>query len=206
MSTARVRRSPEEARGLILEAAEELLAAGGPAAVEVRAVAARVGMTDAGVNHHFGGRDQLLVALLRHGGRRLRAEVDGLIGASLEADGVRLGPLVEALAALYADGYGRLAIGLHAAGWRDEGSGLLQPLVDAVHAARVERAAAAGRPTPERRETQLALAALHQALATEPVYGEAFRRSVGLTAAADDPGPQIRSWTAMLSTSLDLPA
>ena len=32
-------------------------------------------MTDAGITHHFGSRDELLLALLHHGGRKLRGAV-----------------------------------------------------------------------------------------------------------------------------------
>src|SRR5688500_7342225 len=116
MSSTRVRRSPVEARALILKAAEELLIEGGPAAVQMRAVAQRLDMTDAGVAHHFGSRSGLLVELLRHGGRRIRDAVtqatDGWV-----AGGETIAHLVDRVAAVYEDGYGELAIALHAAGW-----------------------------------------------------------------------------------------
>src|SRR3954462_11631934 len=115
-----VRRSRYEARRLILEAAEGLLVEGGPAAVQVRAVAERVGMTDAGVYHHFGSRQNLLVALLRHGGRRLRQAVEEAVADWAGSDD-DLTALVAAIASLYAEGYAQLAVALHAAGWRDRG-------------------------------------------------------------------------------------
>lgn len=204
MDRARVRRTPDEAKRLILEAGEELLATGGPAAVQVRAVAQRVGMTDAGVNHHFNDRDGLLQALLRHGGRQLRANIQALTATWL-ADGAHLAPLVESLAELYRRGYGQLATSLHAAGWRDHGSGMLQPVVDAIHAARVDQAHQHDQDAPPKHDTRLAVAALHHALATEPVYGPAFRRSVGLTgAAASDPEDQITWWTTVLANALGI--
>lgn len=50
-----------------------------------------------------------------------------------------------------------------------------------------------------------AVAALHHALATEPVYGPAFRRSVGLTStAASDPQAQITWWTTVLANALGI--
>src|SRR3954454_13731144 len=109
----RVRRSPEESRHAILEAAAALLIEGGARAVQVRAVAERVGMTDAGVAHHFGSRDALLVALLRHGARRLRDSVQAAVGRWM-GGGVDVGGLVASIAAVYAEGYGDLAIALHA--------------------------------------------------------------------------------------------
>lgn len=198
MTPPRVRRPPDEARRLILDAAEGLLATGGVAAVQVRAIATRVGMTDAGVNHHFGTRDRLLEALLRHGGRKIRTGAEEVLGSWLDR-GADLGELVEALAAFYRRGYGELAVALHAAGWRDQGSGMLAPVVDALHALRPD---AADIPVED---TRLAVAALHQALATEPLYGPAFRRSAGITGrAATAPTPQLRWWTTHLTRSLGL--
>jgi AcrR family transcriptional regulator len=198
MTAARVRRSPDEARRLILDAAERLLTEGGVAAVQVRAIGGRVGMTDAGVSHHFGNRDQLLEALLRQCGRKVRAGVEEVLDGWLE-HGADIPALVDALAALYRRGYGELAVALHAAGWRDRGSGMLAPLVAALHALRPDAATA---PVDD---TRLAVAALHQALATEPLYGADFRRSAGLPhRAAANPTPQLRWWATNLTRALGL--
>ncbi|GAA0251407.1 TetR family transcriptional regulator [Saccharothrix mutabilis subsp. mutabilis] len=183
---------------MILDAAERLLAEGGVAAVQVRVVAARVGMTDAGVNHHFGGRDGLLEALLRHGGRKVRAGVHEVLRSWLDR-GADLADLVDGLAVFYRRGYGELAVALHGAGWRDEGSGMLDPVVEVLHALRPDAAAV---PVED---TRLAVAALHQALATEPLYGSAFRRSAGLTGeAATTSEPQLRWWATHLARCLGL--
>jgi AcrR family transcriptional regulator len=196
MATQRTRRPPEEARLLILDAAAALLADGGVAAVQVRAVAARVGMTDAGVTHHFQSRDNLLRELLKHGGRQLRAALQESLESWLEK-GADLFELVESLAGLYRQGYGELAIALHTAGWRDRGSGMLDPVVDALHQLRP--------PGASIEDTRLAVAALHQAMATEPLYGSAFRRSAGLSgSAADDPADQLRWWTRQLQLALEI--
>jgi AcrR family transcriptional regulator len=197
---ARVRRPPEEARRSILAAAEELLVASGAAAVTVRAVAHRVGMTDAGVTHHFGSRRGLHEALLKQGGRRLRHELQAVTDRWIE-DGASLGSLVEALAGFYRQGYSQLAIALHGAGWRDPGSGMLQPVVDALHRERLRRD-----PSADVTDTQLAVAALHEALAVEPTFGPSFRRSAGITGrAATEPSAQVDWWTTTLAQRLDLP-
>jgi AcrR family transcriptional regulator len=192
MTSSRVRRPPDEARRLILDAAEALLVEGGVAAVQIRAIAARVGMTDAGVNHHFGTRDRLLQALLRDGGRKLRVGIEKILGSWLDR-GADVGALVDTLAAFYRRGYGELAVALHAAGWRDRGSGMLDPVVEALHARRPRSAAI--------EDTRLAVAALHQALATEPLYGREFRRSASAPAAA---APQLRWWTSYLTQALGI--
>ncbi|NKY25947.1 TetR/AcrR family transcriptional regulator [Nocardia gamkensis] len=196
MTNPRTRRPPDEARRLILDAAASLLAEGGVAAVQVRAVAALVGMTDAGVTHHFGNREKLLAELLRHGGRRLRAALQDVVAAWLE-HGTDLFDLIESLETVYRGGYGELAVALHAAGWRDRGAGMLDPVVDALHRSRPP-----GSPIDE---TRLAVAALHQAMATEPLYGSDFRRSAGITgAAARDSTAQLRWWASQLQRALDI--
>ncbi|MFI6325960.1 TetR/AcrR family transcriptional regulator [Nonomuraea sp. NPDC050556] len=193
MTAPRARRPPDEARRLILDAAGALLAEGGVAAVQVRAVAARVGMTDAGVTHHFGNRDKLLAELLKHGGRQLRAAIQDVLAAWLDHGADLLG-LVESLEALYRRGYAELAVALHAAGWRDPGSGLLDPVVDALQRLRP--------PGSSIDDTRLAVAAVHQAMAMEALYGGDFRRSAG--AAADDSAAQVRWWARQLRLALEI--
>ncbi len=197
MIQPRPRRSPDEARRLILDAA----------AVAARPRAASPPcryapwppvsvMTDAGVTHHFGHRDALLAELLRHGGRRLRAELQNVITAWLDHDADLLA-LVESLHTLYREGYGELAVALHAAGWRDPGSGMLDPVVEALHRLRPRGSSLD--------DTRHAVAALHHAMATDSLYGSAFRRSAGLTgSAADDPTPHVRWWVRQLQLTLGL--
>ncbi|KAA0016785.1 TetR/AcrR family transcriptional regulator [Antrihabitans cavernicola] len=194
-----MRRSPEESKRLILHAAEDLLIARGPSAVGVRAVADRVGMTDAGVAHHFGGREDLLVALLHHGGRKIRDAVEGAVSAWAD-DRADVDSLINAIAHVYDQGYAALAVSLHAAGWRDPGAGFLEPVVAVVHDTRM-RAGNAG-PVAD---TRLAVAALHQALALDPVYGAAFRRSAGIgEVAARRSGPQLAWWAYAFKAALGL--
>lgn len=178
---------------MILEAAASLLAEGGVAAVQVRAVAARVGMTDAGVAHHFGNRETLLAELLRHGGRQLKAALGDVLAEWLDG-GADLLELVESLERLYRRGYGELAVALHTAGWRDAGVGMLDQVVDALHRLRPPGSAVG--------DTRLAVAALHQAMVMEPQYGSAFRRSAGIAAASDDSSAQVRWWARQLRLAL----
>jgi hypothetical protein len=69
---------------------------------------------------------------------------------------------------------------------------MLNSVVDALHNA---RSRADGRQ-PKRAETRLAVAALHQALATEPSYGSAFRRSAGIDERTASHNRQQRRWWA----------
>lgn len=199
MPPSRKRRRPDETKSLILDAAQELLIEAGPRAVEVRAVAERVGITDAGVNHHFGSREGLLAAVLRHSSGRIRAAVEDAAQEWVRA-GAQIPELVDRIAEVYADGYGELAMALHSAGWRDHSDGILEPVVDVLHAARHK----SGGRRPPRDDTRLAVAALHQALATEPAYGAEFRRTAGIKEPDASRRRQLRWWTQTLTAVLDL--
>jgi len=82
----RLRRPPQQARQQLLDAAEQLLVQGGPAEVQMRAVARLADMTDAGVAHHFGNRHMLLQALLAHCADKVRAAVAEAVSHWLDAE------------------------------------------------------------------------------------------------------------------------
>lgn len=203
--SARIRRSKEESRALILDAAETILRAHGPEAVNVRAVAAAVGLTDAAVNYHFGTRAELMEALIRHGGRKLKAALSRAL-AQWADKGASVDALIDVLCDCYADGgLADLAVRLHMSGWRDRGGGLLDEAVEALHAARVSEARVQNRPPPRLADTQNAVAFLHQAVALDPLFGTPFRRSAGLGRAE---GPSLaekkRLWRAALRGMIEL--
>jgi AcrR family transcriptional regulator len=75
----RVRRSPEEARELILTSAERVLSARGPDAVGLKEVADEAGVSHALVTHYFGTYDALVHAVLRRRMDLARAEAEALV-------------------------------------------------------------------------------------------------------------------------------
>lgn len=184
------RRSPELARASILSAAEQLLVEGGVNAVQVRAVARLAGMTDAGVTHHFGDLQGLLTALIEDAGQRARAAIDEVVGEWLAGE-VDVERLLRALSTPYRKGFAELAVALHAAGWRDRGKPVFGKVVEAIHAVRVARAKTT---PPELLDTQLAIAAFHQAITTDALFGEEFRRSAGLKHSAAKGAEQQLDW------------
>lgn len=76
----RTRLSSEQSRAQALQAAHDLLLAEGPAAVTLKAVAARIGRTHANLLHHFGSAGGLQQALAQH----LTAQVSASIAASVQ--------------------------------------------------------------------------------------------------------------------------
>jgi AcrR family transcriptional regulator len=201
----RRRRSPEDARLHILTTAERLLAEGGVEAVQLRAVARRADITDAGIAHHFGDRRGLLAALIEHGGRRLRSTIDAIVAEWLGGEPA-IGRLLRAVEIPYGEGYAELSVALYSAGWRDRGAPIFGKVVAALHAARLARAGS-NRPTPDIVDTRLAVAAFHHALATEALFGAEFRRSAGLKAvAAVGAELQLQWWIRTIELALGLAA
>jgi AcrR family transcriptional regulator len=197
----RERRSAESARTRILEAAERRLIEGGPDAVRVQALARELGLTDAAIHHHFGSREGLLEALLRFGGKRLRAAVadavahddDGELDVRALVDGL--------LPVLEGSGYSWLALWLFASGWRDQGSGLFDDIAVAIDRRRPGRrrttggAAAVSGAAAVGEDARFLAAWLALTLMAEPLFGLASRRSVSLAGDAATTR-RFRRWLA----------
>lgn len=85
----RVRRTPEEARELILDAAEKTMGAEGPAALRLQDVAREAGVSHPTILHHFGSREGLVRALNLRGLDELRSALVDRMGQQDSAeDGV----------------------------------------------------------------------------------------------------------------------
>ena len=74
----RQRRTPEEARRLILETAQALIASTGPDGLRLQDIAAAAGISHPLILHHFGSREGLVRALTRQAVAELR---DKLVAA-----------------------------------------------------------------------------------------------------------------------------
>lgn len=197
----RVRRSVEASRLAILEAAERHLIADGPEGVKVQRVARELGLTDAAIHYHFGSREALMEALLRYTGRQFVAQLrEAVANPAVAARTLR--NVAALLLRFYQDrGAARLAMWLALSGWQPEGSGMLEPLVDWLHARRLATAKKRGDPHPRRRDSQSAIAALSAAAFSQALAGDAIWRSVGV----DEPGRQQPvMWLAELLERRDL--
>jgi AcrR family transcriptional regulator len=197
----RIRHSADEAKRLILEAAERRFSEGGLDAVRVQLVARDVGMTDAAVHHHFGSRKGLLTALLRRAGRGVRAEVEAAVRSWSEGSRD-----LASLAGLFSDcydrrGYARLAMWLTLSGVGNRGSGMLSALVDALRRSGAVAAREQGLIAPAPLEIQFIVALFHMVEVAEPLFGEAMRRSAGLPG---DEASRDRFRTWLLGVFADL--
>jgi AcrR family transcriptional regulator len=187
---ARKRRSAEEAKRLILEAAAERLRRDGPAALRLQDVAGDVGIAHPTVLHHFGSREGLVDAVVERSIRGLQADLLEALSTPTAADAASLLDTVSQV--LSQRGQGRLLAWLILAQPEGEPFGTeatLEVIARAIQQSRVETVSL------ERARHVVLLAAL--TLFAESVAGPTMRRSVGLSqdsqAAAD-----FRSWLARL--------
>ena len=198
-SPRRVRRTPDEARRRILEAAEARLVEGGPEAVRVQHVAADLGITDAAVYHHFGNREGLLDALSRFGARRLRESVDEIL-AGWDDEALPIPALVDVLIDTFERRrYAKLVLWLADAGVdAQRGSGMFDAVARAFEGRSRRRA--------DRLEARFLASLLVMVCAAEPLVGGTSRRSVGL-AGGRATTKRFRAWLAdAIEDLLDRPA
>ena len=129
MSIVKKRLSPEESRSAALEAARHILIEMGPAAVTLKAVAARIGRTHANLLHHFGSAAGLQKALAAYQAETVCATIGRKMAESPPGErNVR--EIVDlAFDAFNEGGAGALATWMAATGNDDA----LDPIVDAIH-------------------------------------------------------------------------
>ena len=87
----RIRRTPEDARAHILDAAEAILAkGGGPAALRLQDVADQAGVSHPTILHHFGSREGLVRAINKRGFEKLTgATTEQMASARPGHDGLK---------------------------------------------------------------------------------------------------------------------
>jgi AcrR family transcriptional regulator len=172
-----VRRTVEEARAIILDAAEQIVLEVGPAGLRIQDVARRAGMAHPNVLHHFGSREGLLRELTVRTTERVTTRVvRSMEAAMLATPGDRVETLARVLDAVYEGDQGRLLAWLIISG-RIEGLEHpdLEPLVRITHA---WRTAAIG-PADEHDTRRLILLA-SLALLGDAIVGADLIESLGL--------------------------
>lgn len=140
----RIRRTAEDARAAILDAAEKRLVASGAAGIRLKEVADEVGVSHPTVLHHFGNRERLVDEVIARRVDAMNHDVLAVIAAGISGTDVVKG-LFERLAHYFgALGHARVAAFLALDGRPSPIANGIRPLADALHASRVERAAREG--------------------------------------------------------------
>ena len=193
MST-RVRRTAEEARRHILDAAEKRLAEGGPEGLRLQEIAADAGISHPAILHHFGSRAGLVGALARRGAERVEAELLRALAAPGDTSVVAI--VERVFEGLTDTGQGRLLawLALSGNGPRDmQGGGPLRSLADATHDRRAEAARESGMPAPSREDSEFLVRLAAAVMLGEGVAGADFDRALGGTDPHDS-RRRFRAW------------
>lgn len=188
----RTRRTVEEARTAILDAADSVLLEVGPAGLRVAAVAKRAGMAHPNVLHHFGSREGLLKAMTARTLQRSTDRVVRAIAASVGAGPTeRADALARVLHAVYEGDQGRLMAWLVLSGRADEADRPdLEPLVAIAHTWRTADVGPADINDTRRLILLSALALLGDSIAGEGLV-EGLRLGHG-----DSGRREFRAWLA----------
>lgn len=193
----RIRRTAEEAKLVILDAAEKRLREHGPAGIKLQELAADVGVSHPAILHHFGSRDGLVEAVVKRSLDVLRGRLLDELRNQLSRE-VNVPVILDSVFAIVAEsGNARLIawLMLDGSNARDE-TRMMRTLSEAGHVRMV-----AGGWTEGREFTfddmMFVVMLVGSAAIGMGVVGEAMRHSMGVE---DDPtvDDRFRRWLAAL--------
>lgn len=212
----RIRRTAEEARRLILDAAEKRLADQGPEGIRLQDIAKDIGVSHPAILHHFESRDGLVKALIRRSTDQLR---DRLLAALPDraADPATIGEnstalLDGAFEALSDKGTARLLAWLLLTGKRTNKNGnpathLLTEISDQLHERRVAYVEecnkqdpapqAEASPTPDSEDSYFMAMLVTNAAVGEAIMGKDLYQAASMGDGPDAP-IRFRRWLAKL--------
>ncbi len=203
----RRRRTAEEARFAILEAAQKRLAERGPEEIRLQDIASDLGISHPAILHHFGSREVLMRELSRHAFESLNADMVAALG---ERDGDVTAWLDRVFETLRDRGHARLLAWatltgrLGGADRRDDDPHLVRDLAEAVQTRREADAERAGEAPPPFEEAVFAVQLVSAALLGDALMGGVLRRSAGV-ACDDATTERYRRWLAERVNSFLLP-
>jgi TetR/AcrR family transcriptional regulator, repressor for neighboring sulfatase len=190
----RVRRTPEEARRLILDAAQARLASTGPDGLRLQDIAADAGISHPSILHHFGSREGLVRALTREAIDELKRKLFAALSAEHPSTEAQLEQVFDAFRNGLAQRLAWLAT-VDSRGDHPEERLVLREIVDTVQARRVA-AAPTGTVIP-REDTESLVHLVAAAAFGDAMYGAHLRRSAGI-APGSETDHRFRAWLAAL--------
>lgn len=194
----RVRRSAEEARRLILDAAEKQLATQGPEGIRLQDIARDVGISHPAILHHFESREGLVRALIARTSAQFR---DKMLGALQDRNGHQLeaGELIESVFEALSDrGTARLLSWMMLTDRLTEATSsraLMTEISNAIHSRRVKEAEKNAAPTPDREDTMFMAMLTANAAFGDAIIGRHLAEEAGLD---HDGIIRFRRWFAQL--------
>ena len=190
----RLRRTPEEARRLILEAAQTRLATTGPEGLRLQEIAAAAGVSHPLILHHFGSREGLVRALTREAAAELR---DKLVTA-METSEYSVEQQLDRVFDAFRDGLAqRLAwlVTVDPGGGAEGTQLIMREIADRLHARRIATAPPGAVIT--RGDTDALIHLVATSAFGDALYGAQLHRSAGLPATRET-DRSFRRWLAAL--------
>jgi AcrR family transcriptional regulator len=188
----RKRRTAEEARTAILDAAERRLVASGPAGIRLQEVAADVGVAHPTVLHHFGSREGLVKAVVARALDSLHTRLLAAVGDAPKGPD-QVAAMLDAVFGAMASGHGRAFLWLSLSGYAPAMEELrVRSLAEAVHAVRRAKHAGIGSKPPPFEDTYFTVLLPALALLSMSVTGR-VQEEEGVCGAR-----RFRAWLARL--------
>jgi AcrR family transcriptional regulator len=190
----RQRRTPEEARRLILQTAQELIASTGPEGLRLQDIAAAAGISHPLILHHFGSREGLVRALTRQAAAELR---DKLVSAMASTE-YSVEQLLDRVFDTFREGLAQRLAWLATVdpdGGAEGTQLIIRDIADRLHDRRI--AAASPGTAIARADTVALIHLVATAAFGDAIYGVQLRRSAGLPATRDT-DRSFRLWLAGL--------
>lgn len=199
----RRRRTAEEARQEILDAAERRLREGGPEAIRLQEIAADVGISHPAVLHHFGNREGLVEAVIERTMLNLESELLHVFMRGMEGGEVPDAvDVTERVAdALSGKGHARLiawlALSGHQLGRSKQAREGWTAIIAATHAIRLTRLRDPKKKKPSLEDTRFTVALHSIALFGEAIIGAGTLEAGGLSG-DEKTRRRFRAWFAKL--------
>jgi AcrR family transcriptional regulator len=192
-SIRRLRRTPEEARRLILDTAQQLIARTGPEGLRLQEIAAAAGISHPLILHHFGNREGLVRALTQQAVTELRDRLLAALGSAEYSLEQQLDRVFDA----FRDGLAQRLAWLGTVdreGQAANNAMVMHAIADGLHSRRL---AAAPGAAIDRADTESLVHLIAAAAFGDAMFGAQLRRSAGLDQTSET-DKRFRLWLAAL--------
>lgn len=189
--------SPEQAKQVILDAAEAVMIDVGPAGLRISAVAKKAGMAHPNIIYHFGSRDGLISAISERVGLRATQRITQAITEATNAKPEdRVGAMTQVLDVAYAGDQGRVAVWLHMSGAESSFKENMQRIVELSHSLRRSID-----PDAKLESTERLVLLVTLALVGEVVSGDGVKEALGFDGSKGSRA-HFRQWLAEILLNL----
>jgi AcrR family transcriptional regulator len=167
----RIRRTAEEAKRVILDAAERLISSTGPGGLRLQDVAAEVGLTHPVILHHFGSREGLMRALNERILDDLRQRLNQILKGHDRPAPAIVDRLLDNVFTVFRGGLAQRLVwlGADAVSADDPPAAIFRSFVDGMHAHRLH--VLPTDPPPERADTEMMVYLVAVAALGDAVFG-----------------------------------